>query len=394
MKIVDAIKNALFEVEYVEVKNDEGKEKDKQNKNDKSIDKPIAKKVILSNPKKDRNKETREIREDKNVENFDSRAAETQTQDDISIEPPIVSAEEKHPAFKVMNDNDFKVEEEYPTNREESRYETESYEQDKYYSAYNNATPKVEERVIYRQEVHEKAPYGIDESSKSLVQEYGKAYEKKETKTGFKPSPIISPIYGVLDKNYKKEDVKEKKEVHLKSYSTYSNNKDNVTVDDVRNKAYGIVEKKRQEVLEEENNKVMFEEEDDDEDDDNLLVDLSKDGDKPSVKEITMGDALEYFQDLGLEYNVDYVDASKEKATGRRVKDNYDEKPELFEINKNEDSINKKRHEEEILEEEKKDKEDKLDDKFNDSSDKKEDSVDVENDDNLFDLIDSMYVEK
>ena len=36
-----------------------------------------------------------------------------------------------------------------------------------------------------------------------------------------------------------------------------------------------------------------------------------------------MGDALEYFEDLGLEYNVDYVDASN--TVGRRVRDNYDE---------------------------------------------------------------------
>ena len=49
------------------------------------------------------------------------------------------------------------------------------------------------------------------------------------------------------------------------------------------------------------------------EEEENLLVDLSDEKDKPEVKEITMGDALEYFQDLGLEYNVDYVDASKEK---------------------------------------------------------------------------------
>ena len=30
------------------------------------------------------------------------------------------------------------------------------------------------------------------------------------------------------------------------------------------------------------------------------------------TKEVTMGDAVEYFEDLGLEYNVDYMDASKQ----------------------------------------------------------------------------------
>ena len=52
-------------------------------------------------------------------------------------------------------------------------------------------------------------------------------------------------------------------------------------------------------------------------DDNNLLVDLSSDVSKPAVKEVTMGDALEYFEDLGLEYNVDYKDNSIERATGR-----------------------------------------------------------------------------
>ena len=29
----------------------------------------------------------------------------------------------------------------------------------------------------------------------------------KTQKKAFKPSPVISPVYGILDKNYKKEDV-------------------------------------------------------------------------------------------------------------------------------------------------------------------------------------------
>ena len=41
-------------------------------------------------------------------------------------------------------------------------------------------------------------------------------------------------------------------------------------------------------------------------------MDLTTDEDKPAVKEVTMGDAVEYFEDLGLEYNVDYMDASKQ----------------------------------------------------------------------------------
>lgn len=67
---------------------------------------------------------------------------------------------------------------------------------------------------------------------------------------------------------------------------------------------------------------------------DNLLVDLSSDDEKPSVSEITMGDAEEYFRDLGLEYNIDYKDSSKEKATGRRVTEDYDEQEKQSPIEK------------------------------------------------------------
>ena len=47
------------------------------------------------------------------------------------------------------------------------------------------------------------------------------------------------------------------------------------------------------------------------------LYDLTDDA-SPVVNSVTVGDAEEYFNDLGLEYNVDYKDHSKEKATGRR----------------------------------------------------------------------------
>lgn len=53
----------------------------------------------------------------------------------------------------------------------------------------------------------------------------------------FKPSPIISPIYGILDKDYKREEIKERqvtKEVAVTSTLT--------TYDTVRRKAYGTLE--------------------------------------------------------------------------------------------------------------------------------------------------------
>ena len=57
---------------------------------------------------------------------------------------------------------------------------------------------------------------------------------KEEGKRHFEPTPIISPVYGVLDKNYKKDDIVNKAEPP-------KTNKD-ITLDEVRNKAYGTLE--------------------------------------------------------------------------------------------------------------------------------------------------------
>ena len=58
----------------------------------------------------------------------------------------------------------------------------------------------------------------------------------KEEKKMFKPTPIISPVYGVLDKNYRKDDIAPKKRV------AQSNGPKELTVDDIRNKAFGTLE--------------------------------------------------------------------------------------------------------------------------------------------------------
>ncbi len=62
--------------------------------------------------------------------------------------------------------------------------------------------------------------------------------DKKEDRKIFKPTPIISPVYGVLDKNYHKEDIKPK---NISSSNEYYNHKD-VNIDDIRKKAYGTLE--------------------------------------------------------------------------------------------------------------------------------------------------------
>ena len=69
----------------------------------------------------------------------------------------------------------------------------------------------------------------------------GRAYppKKEEPKsTKFKPSPFISPVYGILDKNYKKEDL-----------IVSNDNKKEIDVDIVRKKAFGTLEEDLEKTL-------------------------------------------------------------------------------------------------------------------------------------------------
>lgn len=68
--------------------------------------------------------------------------------------------------------------------------------------------------------------------------------EEEEPKKVFKPSPVMSPVYGILDKNYKKEDVVTKEEAVVKSHTK-------LDVDSVRKKAFGTLEEDLEKTLNE-----------------------------------------------------------------------------------------------------------------------------------------------
>lgn len=390
MGVLDKIKNALFEVEYVEVEEPVKKEK-KPKEKVKSIEnkeKPIAKKIVLPGKKEEKIEELEE--EDLKDEDFEIRPKNE------------TRKENSHEEFKFMDDNDFKMDDEEYTHEEPEIVKVIDNDDDEYHDRKTSRVEKKSHREYVETEKNDEIdysdklysnksfnksysssrdskPYGMDSSFNFPVHEYG-TYDKKDERTYFKPSPIISPIYGILDKNYKKEDVVQKKEIRLTTNYTRSN----VSVDDIRNKAYGKKEEDKNEF-----SPRTFEIEDDDDDD--LLVDLSDDKGKPEVKELTMGDALEYFQDLGLEYNVDYVDASKERTTPRRARDNYDD---FLEEKESEDTPDNTKR---VEKEESKEVEKKVETtgvvEIKDESKNEDTDVSLDDDDNLFDLIDSMYQE-
>lgn len=147
-------------------------------------------------------------------------------------------------------------------------------------------------------------------------------YKKEEVKKTFTPSPIISPIYGILDKNYKKEEVREKKEIHISSSPS------KMDFDSVRNKAFGDLEnelfpptEEKKEIKKEEPKKRNL----------NYVYD-SKKG-KPEIDKVTLGEADEFFNDLGLAYNTDYKDMSKEISDGKIPQEKKEKKEETLEDN-------------------------------------------------------------
>lgn len=168
-------------------------------------------------------------------------------------------------------------------------------------------------------------------------------------KKAFKPSPVISPVYGILDKNYKKEDVVTRDEMDQKKTIK-------LDVDSVRKKAFGTLEEDLQSTLSEPIDK-FYEEVKKEE-----IIDNEE-------KEITN---LEELLDKTIDAE---IDVTKEMEIPSRVeKANYEE--DLLEETIKADEV----IEEDIKKIDPEEVEDTQDEISNDT---------LEND--LFELIDSMY---
>lgn len=93
----------------------------------------------------------------------------------------------------------------------------------------------------------------IREEAHTLPYRNTKPYEEVKPVKKFKPTPIISPVYGILDKNYHKEDIVDKTD----DYTSV----DGLSVDSIRNKAYGTLEDELENTLFG-NNSILFNDED------------------------------------------------------------------------------------------------------------------------------------
>ncbi len=332
MGLIDKLKNVFFEEEEVEV---EEKPRKKEKKEAKKEEKPIAKKIELPVARKPK----------RELVSYD-------LEDEVKEEPKEEVLEDKKEEKKPSAIRDFSYDD-YYVEAQPVKQSREQRHKVKHEEIEEKPHKKKEEEV--KEEVKEKEVENND------VHLYEGNPDRKTPHT-FKPTPVISPVYGILDKNYRKEDVVTKKEIRLSTATAK-----NVDLDSVREKAYGDLTSDITSSMMEVEEKIVPED-DKKEEKENAVYDLSDDN-QPAVSKVTMGDAEEYFNELGLEYNVDYKDTTEEKKEPAKKKK---EKPKVDKTEEKEDEPEK--------------------DFLKMKKPKEDDEENLE--DNLFDLIESMYDEK
>ena len=366
MKIFDKLKNALFEEEYVEVEEKPKKIKEKKQK----VNKKEIRETYFDNPEEEKPVAKRIIPPEKKT--IETLQEEEEVTDNISFRDQDLVDPIPESKITMIEEKDLVVDEEPVINNE---YETAGKRRS------DNIYEEPKEEYIEPKEEPQLYQNSKKESfyDNYIPHAYGN-YEKQreKSKEGFKPSPIISPIYGIVeDTNYAEQP---RREVRI----TTPISREKMNLDDIRRKAYGNadVTKEEQEIPQ-----VLEDEEK------NTLVDLSDDSKTPEVNSITMGDAMEYFEDLGLEYNKDYID--KSKMTTVEEKEELEERPIQIHDNTIDEDEKEEVQEYNVLDDRKftvsKTAEEDVD---NDIivTEKQDDEVVENNDsDNLFDLIDSMY---
>lgn len=161
------------------------------------------------------------------------------------------------------------------------------------------------QNVLLREKEKEK------EKEKTSSNELYKSKPKKEEKISlFKVSPVISPVYGILDKNYKKDEVQDKPKTN-KDITRNANTK--VDFETVRKKAYGsLIDDIKDNMY---SNKIEEKKEDSFDD----IYKLEE-----NIDEITLGEIENNYSDFGLTID-DYKKSDKVE--------NKEEKEEKEEIN-------------------------------------------------------------
>ena len=139
------------------------------------------------------------------------------------------------------------------------------------------------------------------EKEREIPKKAPELYPKKEVveKPKFKPTPVISPVYGILDKNYRKEEVREKSEenVEMKRPSK------KVDFETVRKKAFGNLAEEIKDNLMCENCELYKEvKRISSISSDDLLYDMLVDEPVKSNETVTIEKAYDNYEDFGVAY--------------------------------------------------------------------------------------------
>lgn len=214
---------------------------------------------------------------------------------------------------------------------------------------------EVEEVEPVRTRFEEKRE-SIRENTRRETKDFSQFLNKKEEKKHFKPTPIISPVYGILDQNYKKEDVIVKKDA-LRTFNELS-------LDEVRKRAFGTLEDDLESNLDKKEPKLVTKEK--------VKVEKEVIVEKPIVVE-------------------DKIDTSK---TLEELINEDEKKLDIPEINSINESNDENNNNDTInIEEPKNSIDDLLSNESNENDNKNSEEIDDDEAD-LFSLIDSMYEEK
>jgi len=153
----------------------------------------------------------------------------------------IVIKDEEVPTEKKLEskNEEIPLENERELFKAENTFKFPEFDEEEFVTSYE--PPKIKEEIKpVRKVEYERKPENVYYESKvKITRENPSRRERVVTKEEkvkkvFRPSPVISPVYGILDKNYKKEDiVTVEKTIKVKK---------TIDVDTIRKKAFGTLE--------------------------------------------------------------------------------------------------------------------------------------------------------
>lgn len=370
MGLMDKFKNLFTDEEIIEEEDNEEIEIKEIKKDDEEHKLPTFM----------REKIEREKQEDEKKQALKKKESTSDLKDDFSVKELKVENDSLDKKNEVLEKSTFK----FPINLEDNDFiETRSRQ-----AIHNNRdnddisrNPRPKERIVPKKEVTLKKETKVSELYKD------KREDKKEDKK-FRATPIISPIYGVLDQNYTSLDVESKKGNNLEHHR----HSKNVDFDSVRKKAYGNLAEEIKENLMCENCEYLKEAKECQKEKERKLDALDdKIGEECSYYEekstsmdydnVTLDEASENYYDYGVSYDkLNYVKEDDDVKIVNHEEEEVVERPKK-DIPPVKSSINllstlkKSMGDDEVIEEKKEEK-------------------NLELTDDLFNLIDSMYDER